>query len=80
MIFGVNEHASDYIPLHKFTNTKFNNVHDDAMAYIYDPPEEWNNPTDCIAFPCTAPSNIVISFEDTSFSGATRPSMSDSKF
>jgi hypothetical protein len=50
------------------------------MAYIYDPPEEWNNPTDCIAFPCTAPSNIVISFEGTTFSGATRPTMSESKF
>ena len=30
-------------------NKKFVNVHDSAMAYFYDPSEEWNNPTDCTA-------------------------------
>ena len=59
-VFGLNPSSSDYIPLQKFTNSKFVNVADEAMAYIYDPPEAWNNPDDCLGFPCTAPSNVVI--------------------
>jgi hypothetical protein len=43
------------------------------MISIYDPPEEWNNPTDCIGFPCTAPSNIVMLFEDVKYGGSTLP-------
>lgn len=43
------------------------------MAYIYDPPEEWNNPDDCIGFPCTAPSNVVISHERVLYLGNITP-------
>jgi len=45
----------------------------EAMISIYDPPEEWNNPTDCIAFPCTAPSNIVMLFENVKYGGSVQP-------
>ena len=72
-VFGLNPYSSDYIPLQTFTNSSFNNVADEAMAYIYDPPEGWNNPDDCIAFPCTAPSNVVIQLERVQYSGLVTP-------
>lgn len=79
-VFAVNKYSSDYIPVQKFTNTKFFNVADDAMAYIYDPPEEWNNPDDCIAFPCTAPSNVVITHDKVTYSGLITPKDTASSF
>jgi len=79
-IFGLNNHASDYVPLHTFDFTTFKNVHTDAMTYLYDPPEEWHNPTDCIGFPCTAPSNVVLVFDNTVFEGSIKPSFTDRKF
>lgn len=50
------------------------------MAYLMDPPEGWNNPSDCIGFPCTAPSNAVLDFVNTKFTGVTRPSFRDANF
>jgi len=60
-----NPNASDYIPLHKWKNTVFDNVQENAVIYIDDPDEDWANPTDCGAFPCTAPNNIVMQFTGT---------------
>ena len=34
--------------MHSFTNTKFTDVNDDALAYFFDPPWEWANPDDCL--------------------------------
>lgn len=52
---GPNVHASDHIHVQNFVNTVFDNVADDAVARIYDPPKAWANPTDCGNYPCTAP-------------------------
>jgi hypothetical protein len=50
------------------------------MAYFYDPPEEWNNKDDCVGFPCTAPSNIVLTFTNTQYSGKNMPKVRASDF
>lgn len=55
-----NPYGADYIPMHKWQNTVFDNVMETAMIYLDDPNPGWANPTDCGAFPCTAPSNIVM--------------------
>ena len=68
-VFGINEYASDYIPIHQFFDTKFVNVEEEAMAFFYTPPEEWANMDDCGNFPCTAPLNAMFSFQGTSYSG-----------
>lgn len=52
---GPNSYASDHIHIQNFENIVFDNVHEDAVAHIYDPPQGWANPTDCGNFPCTAP-------------------------
>lgn len=68
-VFGLNPHSSDYIPLQKFSQSTFIDVADDAMAYIYDPKPDWNNPDDCIGFPCTAPANVVITHTGVRYGG-----------
>ena len=50
------------------------------MAYLYDPPEEWNNVDDCVGFPCTAPSNIVMTFINTQYLGTTMPKVRATDF
>lgn len=70
---GPNTHASDHIHVQNFVNTVFDNVHDDAVAHIYEPPKGWANPTDCGNFPCTAPQNAVAKFTGTTFKGAVKP-------
>jgi hypothetical protein len=69
-VFGLIESASDYIPMQYFEYSTFNNVHDHSMAFIMDPPSKWNNLDDCIGFPCTAPSNVVMDFKYSTHSGA----------
>jgi hypothetical protein len=64
-IFGLVDSASDHIPTQNFDYTTFENVHDDAMAYIMDPKPGWENLSDCIGFPCTAPSNVVFDMFNT---------------
>lgn len=76
-IFKINPFASDYIPLHTFKFSTFENVHHDAISYLFDPPAGWNNPTDCVGFPCTAPSNVVLLFEKSSFKGSVMPKFSN---
>jgi hypothetical protein len=80
VVFELNDHESDYYPPQNFFNTEFNNVHDDAMAYLWDPPEKWNNLDDCIAFPCTAPWNVLFLFEGTTYSGLNRPRNLETNF
>jgi hypothetical protein len=50
------------MPRAKFVDTVFNNVDQDALAYLYSPPWAWANPDDCGIFPCTAPNNELIQF------------------
>lgn len=38
-----------------------------------DPPEKWNNVDDCVGFPCTAPSNVILEFRNTKFTGLLSP-------
>lgn len=72
-IIGRNKYAADYIPLHDFDGSTFNNVAENAVAYIKDPNPGWANPTDCIEWPCTAPENVVLHFSNTSYKGVVRP-------
>lgn len=44
----MSHYASDFIPIHNFTDTKFTDVQKDALAYFYQPPWEWANPDDCM--------------------------------
>ena len=50
------------------------------MIKLDDPPQGWANPTDCGAFPCTAPNNIVMQFSGTQFTGNDRPVKSQDDF
>ena len=68
-VFKVSKYASDYIPKQNFKYTSFSNVEDAAVNYIYDPPEEWAKIDDCGEWPCTAPQNVVVQFEGTTYSG-----------
>lgn len=60
---SVNKYAADYIPIHNFHNTIFNNVDDAAIIYIYNPPNGWATIDNCGEWPCTAPNNIVLNFD-----------------
>lgn len=68
-VFALNPSASDLIPIAKFEDTIFENIEDDAFGYFYDPPKGWANTKDCGNFPCTAPSNVLLSFKGTKFTG-----------
>ena len=72
-IFAINSAASDHVPVIVFTNSVFENVANDAIAYLYDPPAGWADINDCGAFPCTAPKNLIIKFVNSSASGANIP-------
>lgn len=48
----------------------FNNVHDDAVAYIPD----WPNSESCSGIPCTGPINILIDIRSATLSGTITPS------
>jgi len=37
-VFGLNEYSSDHIPVQNFDRAEFNNIHDEALAFIMDPP------------------------------------------
>jgi len=80
MVFRRSSHASDYIPLQQFFETTFDNVSDKAMIYIDDPPQSWAGDTDCVGFPCTAPNNIVMTFEGTTFTGIEKPTLRENWF
>jgi len=48
----------------------FHDVHDDAVAYWYDPPKKWINVTDCGNFECTGPRNILVDIKRAVFKGS----------
>lgn len=79
-LFALSKYESDMQPTQNFEYTTFINVHQDAMAYIMDPPEKWNNVDDCIGFPCTAPSNAIFSFKQSKFSGIPQPFIRERSF
>lgn len=72
--------ASDHIHIQNFKLTVFDNVHEDSMVYIFDPPKGWANPTDCGNYPCTAPQNAVVKFTGTTYTGAVKASFTDTDF
>ena len=76
---AINEWQSDYVPMMEFFDTTFTDVKDGALAYIYDPPEIWATLDDCGDYPCTAPKNTLMSFQDTKFSGS-KPRWATSDF
>lgn len=79
-IFRIASSASDFIPQQNFDKTTFHNVADDALAYLMDPPEKWNNVDDCVGFPCTAPSNVIMEFRNTQFTGLLTPKTRERDF
>lgn len=50
------------------------------MVYLFSPPNEWTNTDDCGEFPCTAPNNVLLRFEKSTFSGQITPINTDSNF
>jgi hypothetical protein len=72
-IFGINSDNSDHVPVQKLTNVVFTNVADDAVAYLFDPPQGWANIKDCGEFPCTAPHNAVIKMDGVTQNGSVTP-------
>lgn len=65
--------ASDYIPPQHFDGVTFNNVENDAMTLLFDPPQAWANIKDCGNFPCTAPKNVVMNMKNIKFTGEAKP-------
>lgn len=61
-VFTLNKYGSDFLPQQYFEGVKFNSVNENALTYMFDPPEKWNNLKDCIGFPCTAPHNTYFNF------------------
>lgn len=59
------KYQPDYNPVHYFTNTKFTNVAQDAVAFLRDPPLSWASINDCGEWPCTGPSNAIFNFYDS---------------
>lgn len=70
---GLNSYSSDYVQMADFVSTTFNNVHDDAVAYIYDSKAGWAVIDDCGEFSCTGPNNIVMKFGAVTCSGTEQP-------
>jgi hypothetical protein len=58
-------YQSDYTPTHRFYNTTFINVAQDAVAFLRDPPLYWAQISKCGEWPCTGPSNSVFNFYDS---------------
>lgn len=68
--FGNNLGFSDYVPKTSAEDVTFTNVHDDAVAYWYNPPKKWINVTDCGNFNCTGPKNILVDIKRAVFKGS----------
>jgi len=79
VIFERNPAGSDKIPPHFFENCKFEDVTDDGFAFLDKPDPAWANIKDCGNFPCTAPNNVIFTFTNTKYYGAT-PSVASSAF
>lgn len=66
-VFELNQYAADYHPMAEFWDTKFTDV--GSVAYIDSPNPDWANLMDCGNYPCSAPLNILVSFQDSKFYG-----------
>jgi hypothetical protein len=64
----------------KFTKTLFSDVGQDVLAYLVAPSPGWANLDDCGDFPCTAPNNVVVKFENTLFGGDINPDKMNANF
>lgn len=71
VIFNTNPASSDKVPPHFFDNCKIVDVDDSGFAFMSKPPKAWANVKDCGNFPCTAPSNWVVTFTNTKYDGIT---------
>jgi hypothetical protein len=68
-LFVLNPTNADYLPQTKFFNTRFENVAQDTLAYLFTPPNAWSVVDDCGQFPCTGPLNTPLTFEKSTFAG-----------
>jgi len=59
-VITLNPSGADYHPRAKFIGTRFENVEETALAFLFNPPAGWANIDDCGNFPCTAPSNALL--------------------
>lgn len=73
--------------MQEFTDVTLEDVEDEAVAWFMDPPEKWGIIKDCgligkdsRPFPCTAPKNVLYSFDGLTLKGTTKPKISDPKF
>lgn len=61
--------------MHILKGVKFNNVDKEAYAWLQDPNPSWGSanilqsPENCGNWPCTAPSNIILKFQDSTENG-----------
>lgn len=79
-LFVLNPTNADYLPQTKFFNTRFENVAQDTLAYLFTPPNAWSVVDDCGQFPCTGPLNTLLTFEKSTFAGQITPSSVNSNF
>ncbi|CDW80878.1 ipt tig domain containing protein [Stylonychia lemnae] len=73
VLFRLNQNATDYTPRARFISPRFENIHQDAMAHLYTPPDMWTTLDGCGDYPCTGPSNALLLFEGATFSGTIKP-------
>jgi hypothetical protein len=78
-VIKMNSFNSDYITLQNFYDTRFIDVEDETLTYLSDPSPGWANPTDCGDFPCTAPYNVLMSFDRTIWEGK-KPALATADF
>ena len=74
-VFGINSDASDGVPVTYLDQIEFINVHNDAVVYLFTPPQKWAIVRDCGQFPCTGPLNTALKFTNTIASGSPVPNI-----
>lgn len=72
-VFAYGDEFADYVPPSYYSGINFVNVNNDALVYLYSPDPNWAVVDDCGEFPCTAPSNGIMTFEKVKYSGAVTP-------
>ena len=65
--------SPDYTPPATLTGATFEDQSRDAFVRIPETPASFSDPELCGAFPCTGMNNILITFDDASFTGTTVP-------
>jgi len=72
-VFGLHDSAADHIGMQFFSGVVFDDVTNDAVAYIRSPPGKWATIDDCGEFPCTGPQNVVMKFKKVTCTGTEKP-------